>query len=63
MEGISDQLVFFATTYGLRIVGAILILLAGRIAAGLERRIVIKLLRRARSDESTSFSVSGTVPL
>jgi small conductance mechanosensitive channel len=47
-----DQLVEFGTTYGLKIIGAILILIIGRIAAGIVRRIVRRLLERAKVDTS-----------
>jgi small conductance mechanosensitive channel len=56
METVLDQLIQFSTTYGLKIIGAILILIFGRIAAGLARRIVRRLLKKASTDETiTSF--------
>ena len=39
----------FGTTYGLRIIGAIVILTVGRIAAGIVRRIVRKVMEKAKS--------------
>lgn len=54
-----DQLIVFATTYGLKIVGAILILIFGRLAAGLARSMVKRLLKKSKTDESiTSFAAS-----
>ncbi len=47
-----DQLMVFATTYGLQIIGAILILILGRLAAGLVRKAVRRLLRKAEADEA-----------
>jgi len=59
VEKAIDQLIVFATTYGLKIVGAILILILGRLAAGLARRIVRRLLRKANADKSiTSFTAN-----
>lgn len=50
MENVLEQLTGFATIYGLRVIGALLILLAGRIAAGMFRKLVRKLLVRANAD-------------
>lgn len=50
MEQITEQLVPFVTTYGLKIIGAILILIVGRIAAGLLRGGIRKLLVKAKTD-------------
>jgi len=61
MSTISDQLVLFVTTYGIKIVGAVVILLIGRIAAGLGRRVVKSMLTKANIDRSvTSFVASLT---
>lgn len=37
MENFGDQLVLFATSYGLKIIGAVLILIFGRLLAGFAR--------------------------
>ena len=50
MNTVVDQLTKFATTYGLQIIGAIVILIVGRIAAGICRNIVKKLLEKGRAD-------------
>lgn len=50
MESVSDQLTVFITTYGLKIIGAILILILGRIAAGIGRRIVRNILEKSKTD-------------
>ena len=34
MENVMDNLITFATSYGIKVVGAILILIIGRIVAG-----------------------------
>jgi small conductance mechanosensitive channel len=52
METITDQLTQFATIYGLKIIGAMLILIAGRIAAGFARKLVKKLLVKGKVDET-----------
>ena len=52
MESLTKQLVTFATTYGLQVVGAILILIFGRIAAGIGRRIIKRIMTKARQDPS-----------
>jgi small conductance mechanosensitive channel len=50
MENISDQLLVFITTYGIKIIGAILILVLGRIAAGLGRKIVTRVLKKSKTE-------------
>jgi small conductance mechanosensitive channel len=58
---ITDQLLVFITTYGIKILGAILILVLGRIAAGMGRRIVKKMLEKSKTDPSiVSFVGSVT---
>ena len=52
METVSNQLTLFLTTYGLKILGAILILILGRIAAGVGRKIVRRILRKAKAEPS-----------
>lgn len=64
MQHITDQLLTFATTYGIKVVGAIVILIIGRIAAGIGRSIIAKILRKAKTDESIiSFARSLTYAL
>jgi small conductance mechanosensitive channel len=48
MQVAVDQLGIFITTYGIKIVGAIIILILGRIGAGIGRRIARKLLKKAK---------------
>jgi small conductance mechanosensitive channel len=50
MDAASQQIVFFVTTYGIKIIGAIVILILGRIAAGIGRSIVGRVLEKAKSD-------------
>lgn len=57
METISDKLISFATSYGLQIIGAIVILILGRVAAGIARKAVRRML--AKQDPSVvSFAGS-----
>ena len=61
MQSASDQLIIFVTTYGLKIIGAIIILIVGRIVAGIGRRVVKRILERAKTDPSiVSFVESLT---
>lgn len=52
MEDVIKQLVEFSTKYGLQIIGAILILIIGRVAAGMGRRVVRKVLNKAKTEPS-----------
>jgi small conductance mechanosensitive channel len=61
MQAATDQLGIFITTYGLKIIGAIIILILGRIAAGIGRGIVRRMLEKAKSDAAIiSFVCSLT---
>jgi small conductance mechanosensitive channel len=50
MENVTTQLNYYFTTYGLQVIGAIIILIVGRIAAGLGRRIIRRFLEKANVD-------------
>lgn len=52
MESITKQVMILITTYGLQVIGAVVILILGRIAAGIGRRLLEKVLIRARQDPS-----------
>lgn len=61
IKPVIDQLMNFATTYGLQIIGAIIILIVGRIAAGVCRSIVRRLLEKGKADPAiVSFTGSLT---
>jgi len=47
-----NQLMVLVTTYGLKIVGAIVILIVGRIAAGVGRKIVRRIMEKAKTEPS-----------
>jgi len=50
MDTASEQIVSFVTMYGINIIGAIAILVLGRIAAGIGRSVVGRLLEKAKTD-------------
>ncbi len=61
MDNAANQLMVFVTMYGLKIIGAILILIIGRIAAGIGRKVVTKALEKSKTDPAvTSFVGSLT---
>jgi len=56
VQTILDRLQAFVTDYGLKIIGAIIILIVGRIASGIVRSITKKVMTKAKVDETiTSF--------
>ncbi len=61
METFMDTLVAFATTYGIKIVGAILVLIVGRFVAGLARRTVVRVMERGNVDPAIVSFVRGIV--
>jgi small conductance mechanosensitive channel len=64
MEQVVDRLIEFGTVYGIRVIGAIIILILGRIVAGICRRVVRKILTRTDTDPSiVSFVGSLTYAL
>jgi small conductance mechanosensitive channel len=50
MENMGTQLTYYFSTYGIQVIGAIIILILGRIAAGLGRRIVRRVLEKSDVD-------------
>jgi small conductance mechanosensitive channel len=59
METVLEKLTEFATIYGLKVMGAIIILIIGRIVAGICRKAVRKILTRTKTDDSiVSFAGS-----
>lgn len=61
MEQIMDTLVKFATTYGIKVIGAILVLIAGRIVAGWARKLVRKTMTRSKTDPAIIGFTSAIV--
>ncbi len=58
---VMDMLVAFATTYGLRVIGAVITLIVGRILAGWARRAARKGLERANVDPGIVTFVGSLV--
>jgi small conductance mechanosensitive channel len=50
VQSLLSQLITLGTTYGLQVIGAIVILIVGRIAAGIGRNLVKKLLSKAKQE-------------
>jgi len=64
MQGASEQVVLFITTYGIKVIGAIIILIIGRLAAGMGRKILRGALEKRDVDSSIiSFVASLTYVL
>jgi small conductance mechanosensitive channel len=61
MENAIQTLIEFALTYGLNVVGAILILLIGRIVAGILRGIALRGFRKAKVDETLTLFLGRLV--
>ncbi|MFQ5600246.1 MAG: mechanosensitive ion channel family protein [Candidatus Krumholzibacteriia bacterium] len=61
MENVTDRMVVLVTDYGLGVIGAILILIVGRILAGLGRRTARRLMTRARVDPTIRTFVGNLV--
>jgi small conductance mechanosensitive channel len=60
MDTVLDQIVTFLTTSGLKVIGAILILIAGRVIAGVVRRIVRRAMTKADAAPSL-VTFAGTL--
>ena len=50
MDNVVNQLTFFVTTYGIKVIGAIIILILGRITAGIGQKTVKKVLEKSKTD-------------
>lgn len=59
MENVSDQIMVFISTYGLKVLGAIIILIVGWLAAGLGRNLSKKGLESRNVDPSIVSFVSS----
>ena len=58
---ITDEIVKLATTYGLDVVGALVILIVGKIAAGWAERFVVRMLGRSPRVDQTLASFFGNL--
>jgi len=61
MDNVADQLTFFVTTYGIKVIGAIIILILGRIAAGIGRNVVKKVLEKSKTDPAVVSFVGSMI--
>jgi len=59
MENVSEQIMVFISTYGLKVLGAIIILIVGWLAASLGRNLSKKGLERKNVDSSIVSFVSS----
>ena len=59
MEQIMKQIYFYLTTYGLDIIGALLILVVGKVAAGFGRGLIKKILTKSKADPAIVSFVSS----
>jgi small conductance mechanosensitive channel len=64
MDNVVNQLTFFVTTYGIKVIGAIIILILGRITAGIGQKTVKKVLEKSKTDPAVlwyqTVNSSGT---
>ncbi len=64
LQSVMDRITFYLTTYGMSVIGAIIILILGRIGAGIGRSIVGRILNRYQVDCSiVSFTRTLTFTL
>ena len=61
MDNVAGQLTFFVTTYGIKVIGAIIILILGRIAAGIGRKVVKKVLEKSKTDPAVVSFVGSMI--
>ena len=61
MDNVAGQLTFFITTYGIKVIGAIIILILGRIAAGIGRKVVRKVLEKSKTDPAVVSFVGSMI--
>ncbi len=61
MDNVANQLTVFITTYGIKVIGAIIILILGRIAAGIGRKVVKKVLEKSKTDPAVVSFVGSMI--
>jgi small conductance mechanosensitive channel len=54
-----SQISLFLTTYGMQVIGAVIILILGRIAAGIGRKLIKRLLIKAKTDKAVVSFVAN----
>ena len=60
MQNVIDTILTNLGTYSVRVIGAIIILILGRIAAGMGKKLITRLLTRAKTDTAV-ISFIGTI--
>jgi len=60
IQSVTEQLTVFLAEYGLKLIGAVAILIAGKIVAGLLRKLIARLLTRLKTDQAI-VSFAGTL--
>jgi small conductance mechanosensitive channel len=61
MSTATEQMTVFITTYGIKIIGAIIILILGRIAAGVGRKGARRVLEKTKTDPAIVGFVGGLI--
>ncbi len=56
-----DQVSVFLTTYGLQVIGAVIILIIGRIAAGIGKKIISRVLVKSKTDDAIVSFVGNLI--
>jgi small conductance mechanosensitive channel len=59
MGTMAEQITFLVTTYGINVIGAVVILVLGRILAGIGKKLARRLLEKGRVDPTVVGFVSG----
>jgi small conductance mechanosensitive channel len=60
MQSVSEQTIIFLTTYGLNVLGAVIILIVGWVVARFGQRVIRNLLQRSKVDEAV-ISFTGSL--
>ena len=61
MQDIVNQLTQFGTEYGLKLIGAVIVLIVGRLVAGFLRNLIRKLMSRAKTEPSIISFVGNLI--
>jgi small conductance mechanosensitive channel len=61
MEKLTEQMLTFFTTYGIKVIGAIIILILGRIVAGFGRKTISRILEKSKTDQAIVSFVGNLI--
>ena len=61
MEKFNEQIILFVTTYGIKVIGAIIILILGRFVAGFGRKIISRILEKSKTDQAIVSFVGNLI--